>query len=157
MTQPPPNQMNHSLPNVPYTSPPYGGSATYPVPPSVTPPVTDHLPSNYAESLHSLQPLQLFMSAKMMSMPGQSYPKTYIDLLVTNVGKMLAQANLGLQALLTAFSAKGETFVRALISKELSVYAERFPGGVNMPLITHTTIEYLVSQGGMQHYPYAAQ
>merc|ERR1719483_339809 len=157
MTQPPPNQMNHSLPNVPYTSPPYGGSATYPVPPSVTPPVTDHLPSNYAESLHSLQPLQLFMSAKMMSMPGQSYPKTYIDLLVTNVGKMLAQANLGLQALLTAFSTKGETFVRALISKELSVYAERFPGGVNMPLITHTTIEYLVSQGGMQHYPYAAQ
>lgn len=153
MSQPPPSILH----NVPYTTPPYGGQATYPVPPSVTPPVTDHLPSNYAESLHSLQPLQLFMSAKMMSMPGQSYPKTYIDLLVTNVGKMLAQANLGLQALLNAFSSKGESFVRALISKELSVYAERFPGGVNMPLITHTTIEYLVSQGGMQHYPYVGQ
>jgi len=153
MSQPPPS-IHH---NVPYTTPPYSGQASYPVPPSVTPPVTDHLPSNYAESLHSLQPLQLFMSAKMMSMPGQSYPKTYIDLLVTNVGKMLAQANLGLQALLNAFSSKGESFVRTLISKELSVYAERFPGGVNMPLITHTTIEYLVSQGGMQHYPYVGQ
>ena len=158
INQAPSMQMTHPPPNVSYTSPTYGVMDTYPVPPSVPPSVTDHLPSNYAESLHSLQPLQLFMSAKMMSMPGQSYPKTYIDLLVTNVGKMLAQANLGLQALLTAFSTKGETFVRALISKELSVYAERFPGGVNMPLITHTTIEYLISQGGaMQHYPYPAQ
>jgi len=155
MAQPPPTiPMNH---HVTYTNPPYGGQSNYSVPPAVTPPVTDHFPSNYAESLHSLQPLQLFMSAKLMSTPGQSYPKTYIDLLVTNVGKMLAQANLGLQALLNAFAAKGESFVRTLISKELQVYAERFPGGVNMPLITHTTIEYLVSQGGMQHYPYVAQ
>eukprot|EP00092_Neocalanus_flemingeri_P033141 GFUD01036038.1.p1 GENE.GFUD01036038.1~~GFUD01036038.1.p1 ORF type:complete len:707 (+),score=227.56 GFUD01036038.1:288-2408(+) len=158
MTQPPPSiPMNQSLHSVPYTTPPYGGQTTYSVPPAITPAVTDHFPSNYAESLHSLQPLQLFMSAKMMAMPGQSYPKTYIDLLVTNVGKMLAQANLGLQALLNAFSTKGESFVRALISKELQVYAERFPGGVNMPLITHTTVEYLVSQGGMQHYPYVPQ
>jgi len=158
INQTPSMQMTHPPPNVSYTSPSYGVMDTYPVPPSVPPSVTDHLPSNYAESLHSLQPLQLFMSAKMMSMPGQSYPKTYIDLLVTNVGKMLAQANLGLQALLTAFSTKGDSFVRALISKELAVYAERFPGGVNMPLITHTTIEYLISQGGgMQHFPYPAQ
>jgi len=157
INQTPSMQMSHPPPSVPYASSTFGTSSSYPVPPSAAPPVTDHLPSNYAESLHSLQPLQLFMSAKMMSMPGQSYPKTYIDLLVTNVGKMLAQANLGLQALLTAFSTKGEAFVRALISKELSVYAERFPGGVNMPLITHTTIEYLITQGGaIQHYPYPA-
>ena len=115
------------------------------------------LPTNYAESLHSLQPLQMFMSAKMMTMPGQSYPKTYVDLLVTNVGKMLAQANLGLQSLLSAYASKGESFVRALISKELQVYAERFPGGVNMPLIIQTTIEYLVSQGAMSHFPFVGQ
>jgi len=152
MSVPPPPLMNPTLSHgVPGTTPTFGGQPTYP------PTTSDHFPSNYAESLHSLQPLQLYMSAKMMSMPGQSYPKTYVDLLVTNVGKMLAQANLGLQALLNAFSSKGESFVRALITKELQVYAERFPGGVNMPLIIHTTIEYLVSQGGVQHYPYATQ
>ena len=59
--------------------------------------VTDHLPSNYTESLHSLQPLQVYMSAKMMAMPGQPYPKNYVDLLISNVGKMLAQANLGIR------------------------------------------------------------
>ena len=59
--------------------------------------VTDHLPSNYTESLHSLQPLQAYMSSKMAAMPGQPYPRNYIDLLISNVGKMLAQANLGLR------------------------------------------------------------
>ena len=59
--------------------------------------VTDHLPSNYTESLHSLQPLQTYMSSKMAAMPGQPYPRNYIDLLISNVGKMLAQANLGLR------------------------------------------------------------
>ena len=59
--------------------------------------VTDQLPSNYTESLHSLQPLQAYMSSKMASMPGQPYPRNYIDLLISNVGKMLAQANLGLR------------------------------------------------------------
>ena len=60
--------------------------------------VTDHLPRNYTESLHSLQPLQAYMSSKMAAMPGQPYPKNYIDLLISNVGKMLAQANLGLRS-----------------------------------------------------------
>lgn len=59
--------------------------------------MTDQLPSNYTESLHSLQPLQAYMSSKMASMPGQPYPRNYIDLLISNVGKMLAQANLGLR------------------------------------------------------------
>ena len=59
--------------------------------------VTDQLPSNYTESLHSLQPLQAYMSSKMAAMPGQPYPRNYIDLLISNVGKMLAQANLGLR------------------------------------------------------------
>jgi len=157
MSQPPPPlNMNQGLTGLSYNATPFGNQATYPQS-STVPSVTDHLPSNYAESLHSLQPLQLFMSAKLMSMPGQSYPKTYIDLLVTNVGKMLAQANLGLQALLSAFTSKGESYVRALISKELQVYAERFPGGVNMPLITHSTIEYLTSHGNVHHYPYVGQ
>ena len=157
MSQPPPPlNMNQGLTGLSYNATSFGNQATFPQS-SIAPSVTDHLPSNYAESLHSLQPLQLFMSAKLMSMPGQSYPKTYIDLLVTNVGKMLAQANLGLQALLSAFTSKGESYVRALISKELQVYAERFPGGVNMPLITHSTIEYLTSHGNAHHYPYVGQ
>ena len=59
--------------------------------------VTDHLPNNYTESLHSLQPLQAYMSTKMAALPGQPYPRNYIDLLISNVGKMLAQANLGLR------------------------------------------------------------
>ena len=53
--------------------------------------------NNYSESLNSLYELQRYLSAKMISMPGQPYPNTYIDLLVSNVGKMLAQAGLGLR------------------------------------------------------------
>ena len=59
--------------------------------------VSDHLPHNYTQSLHSLQPLQVYMSSKMAAMPGQPYPRNYIDLLISNVGKMLAQASLGLR------------------------------------------------------------
>jgi len=106
--------------------------------------VTDQLPVNYTESLASLQPLQVFMSNKMASMPGQPYPKNYIDLLISNVGKMLAQANLGLRELNSAFRHQGEEFLRGLLSKELQVYAERFPGGVNLPMIIQATVEYLV-------------
>ena len=31
----------------------------------------------------------------------------------------------------------------------LQVYAERFPGGVNMPLITETTVDYLKTKASM--------
>jgi len=106
--------------------------------------VTDQLPVNYTESLASLQPLQVFMSNKMASMPGQPYPKNYIDLLISNVGKMLAQANLGIRELENAFRHQGEEFLRGMLTKELQVYAERFPGGVNLPMIIQATIEYLV-------------
>ena len=85
------------------------------------------------------------MSAKMISMAGQPYPPSYVELLVSNVGKMLAQASLGLRELSAAFRLNGDEFVRGLLSRELHVYAQRFPGGVNLPLIIQTTIEYLQS------------
>jgi hypothetical protein len=76
-------------------------------------------------------------------------PPAYTELLVTNVGKMFAQANLSLSSLEATFFSHGETFLRSRISRELQVYAERFPGGVNMPLVTETTVAYLKSQGGL--------
>ena len=84
-------------------------------------PAAEPLPGNYSDSLLSLQPLQQFMSAKLLSTPGQPFPQNYIELLVTNVGKMLAQANLGLDTLLQVFTVQGEAWVRSLITKELQV------------------------------------
>ena len=43
-----------------------------------------------------------------------------------------------------AFRHQGEEFLRGMLRKELQVYAERFPGGVNLPMIIQATIEYLV-------------
>ena len=43
-----------------------------------------------------------------------------------------------------AFRHQGEEFLRGMLTKELQVYAERFPGGVNLPMIIQATIEYLV-------------
>ena len=65
----------------------------YPQPPPQPPPPQP--PSNYAECLQSLQQLQGYMSSIMLSTPGQTFPNSYVDLLVSNVGKMLAQAGLG--------------------------------------------------------------
>ena len=113
-----------------------------PQPPQPPQPQYSH---NYSECLQSLQPLQGYMSAKMVSMPGQPFPPSYVELLVSNVGKMLAQASLGLRELSAAFRLNGDEFVRGLLSRELHVYAQRFPGGVNLPLIIQTTIEYLQS------------
>ena len=120
-------------------------SQTQPPPPPPPQPPQPQYSQNYSECLHSLQPLQGYMSAKMVSMAGQPYPPSYVELLVSNVGKMLAQASLGLRELTAAFRLNGDEFVRGLLSRELHVYAQRFPGGVNLPLIIQTTIEYLQS------------
>ena len=114
-------------------------------PPAPPQPPQPQYSQNYSECLQSLQPLQGYMSAKMVSLPGQPFPPSYAELLVSNVGKMLAQASLGLRELTAAFRLNGEEFVRGLLSRELHVYAQRFPGGVNLPLIIQTTIEYLQS------------
>ena len=45
---------------------------------------------------------------------------------------------------------KGEEYVRGLLTKELQVYADRFPGGVNLPLIIQSTVEYLAAQQHQQ-------
>ena len=108
-------------------------------------PESPHLPVYYRQSLNSLQPLQSYMSAKMSSMTGQPYPNTYLELLVSNVGKVLAQAGLGLRDLTTAFRLQGEQFVREVLGRELGVYAQRYPGGLNVPVIIQFTLEYLQS------------
>ena len=45
----------------------------------------------------------------------------------------------------TAYRLNGDNFVREILTRELHVYAQRFPGGVNLPLIIQSTIEYLKS------------
>ena len=88
------------------------------------------------------------MSTRLQASGAGTYPPSYIDLLATNVGKMFALANLSLPALEATFFAHGEAFLRSRISRELSVYAQQFPKGVNMPLVTETTVAFLKTQGG---------
>ena len=113
--------------------------------PNYPPPVIQERPPQYTEALASLAPLQTFMASKLS---GQGTHQ-YIELLVANVGRLFAQANLGLATLEATFFSHGETFLRSRISRELQVYAERFPGGVNMPLVTEATVEYLKTQAGL--------
>lgn len=105
-------------------------------------------PAHYSEALASLQPLQAYMSTRLQADGSGTYPPSYIDLLATNVGKMFALANLSLPALEATFFAHGEAFLRSRISRELSVYAQQFPKGVNMPLVTEATVAFLKTQGG---------
>jgi len=107
-------------------------------------------PAHYAEALSSLAPLQAFMNTKLQcSSSSSGYPPSYIELLVTNVGKMFALANLSLPSLEATFFSHGETFLRSRISRELQVYAQQFPKGVNMPIVTETTVEFLKTQAGL--------
>ena len=124
-------------------------------------------PAHYAEALGSLVPLQAFMNTKLQcSSSSSGYPPSYIELLVTNVGKMFALANLSLPSLEATFFSHGETFLRSRISRELQVfqnhkdkfsfskllfqvYAQQFPKGVNMPIVTETTVEFLKTQAGL--------
>ena len=79
-------------------------------------------PAHYAEALGSLAPLQAFMNTKLQcSSSSSGYPPSYIELLVTNVGKMFALANLSLPSLEATFFSHGETFLRSRISRELQV------------------------------------
>ena len=81
-------------------------------------------PAHYAEALSSLAPLQAFMNTKLQySSSSSGYPPSYIELLVTNVGKMFALANLSLPSLEATFFSHGETFLRSRISRELQVCA----------------------------------
>jgi len=125
----------------PFFAPP---SSAPPYPPQ---PVTDHIPSSYQENLQSLQPLLLFMGTKLMSLPNLSYPKSYVDLLCNNVGKMLAQSSFSMSALLSAWTSEGEAFVKNMLAKSLQIYADRFPGGVNVPLVVNVTTEFLGGSG----------
>ena len=106
------------------------------------------------------------MNTKLQcSSSSSGYPPSYIELLVTNVGKMFALANLSLPSLEATFFSHGETFLRSRISRELQVwtytffvlnfmipfqvYAQQFPKGVNMPIVIETTVEFLKTQAGL--------
>ena len=52
------------------------------------------LKPNFSPYTHTLKKTIKYRSTVMS---GQPYPKNYIDLLISNVGKMLAQANLGIR------------------------------------------------------------
>lgn len=142
-----PQQSSHTVTNQQYPTSSYSTYSAPPLPPAPAPPGSSKQdPAVYQEALLSLQPLQQYMSARMTAIPGSTYPNSYIELLTTNVGKMLAQANLGSQQLFSSYSIQGEAYVRDLLSRELAVYAERYPHGVNLPLITETTVEFLRHQ-----------
>ena len=53
--------------------------------------------------------------------------------------------------LISVFRLQGDNFVRELLSKELHGYAQRFPGGVNLPLIIQSTVEYLHSSSQISY------
>ena len=85
-------------------------------------------------------------------MPGNNYPQSYVDLLCNNVGKMLAQSNFSMGALLSAWNSEGDVFTRSMIGKSLQIYADRFPGGVNVPMVVELTVEFLAGGGGQQRF-----
>ena len=67
------------------------------------------------------------MNTKLQcSSSSSGYPPSYIELLVTNVGKMFALANLSLPSLEATFFSHGETFLRSRISRELQVWTYTF-------------------------------
>ena len=171
---PPPAPQTHTHPLLPTNSAPlpyppgmpqaYTGSHYQAGPTAST--TDSNKPAHYAEALSSLAPLQAFMNTKLQcSSSSSGYPPSYIELLVTNVGKMFALANLSLPSLEATFFSHGETFLRSRISRELQVwtytflilnfmipfqvYAQQFPKGVNMPIVIETTVEFLKTQAGL--------
>jgi len=79
----------------------------------------------------------------MSTIPGSGFTPNYVELIATNVGKMLAQSNLGISELRAEYSFKGEVALRELLSGSLAKYAEKYPGVVNLPFIIQTTLEFL--------------